>query len=106
VEELCIFNNFPLTQTQLIASLKTIKLSSEDQFTFIHTQITIIHTIVSSKTIRLYKTEELWWFIGFQHTKTHLTVLSQIIKLNMVELCKLKQIRYTAAQQIVNSKVI
>ncbi len=83
MEELCIFNNFPLTQIQLIAALKTIKLSPEDQFVFTHIQITLIHPIVSSKTIRLNKMEELWWFIGFQHTKTHLTVLSQTIKLSM-----------------------
>jgi hypothetical protein len=100
-EELFIFNNFQLTQTQLIAALKTIKLSSEDQFTFTHIQLIQIHPIVSSKTIQQYKTEELCWFFSFETTPTHLTVLSQTIKLNMVELCKSKQIQYMLTQQIV-----
>jgi hypothetical protein len=57
VEELCIFNSYQLTPTHRTASLKTIKLSPEDHFSSTHTQTIIIHTIVSSKTIRLCQME-------------------------------------------------
>ncbi len=101
LEELHILDNFRPIQTHPNALLKATKLSTEDQFTFTHIQLILIHPIVHSKTILLYKTEEPCWFIGFQTTPTHLTVLSQKIKLNMVELCKSKQIQYMLTQQIV-----
>ncbi len=49
VEELYIFNSFQATPTHRAASLKTIKLSPEDQYTFFNLQTIQTLHIVSLK---------------------------------------------------------
>jgi hypothetical protein len=106
VEELCIFNSFQPTPTHHTASLKTIKLSSEDHFCSTHTQSILIHRIVFSSKMQQREKVVHYFYTHFQYIQTHLIAFLMKIRLNKVELCKSKQIQYIPVHQIVNSKVI